>query len=68
MQAEIGLGSKMALKIYSLSDLNERGDAILTLINQENERFALTLTDGDLAYFEARILAVRAKVKEKDKQ
>ena len=56
------------LKIYSLSDLNERGDAILTLINADNERFALTLADGDLAYFEARILAVRSKAKEKDEK
>ena len=53
------------LKIYSLSDLNEKGEGILTLINAGNERFAVTVDDPALAYFESRIKAVREKAKEK---
>jgi hypothetical protein len=52
------------LKIKSLSDFNEHGDAVLSLIRQDDQQFGIIVRDADLAFFEARIKAVRAKAEE----
>jgi hypothetical protein len=49
------------LKIKSLSDFNEVGDAVLSLIRADDQQFGIVVRDADLAFFEARIKAVRAK-------
>jgi hypothetical protein len=55
-----------ALKLQSLSDLNGRGHALLTLIRADNEKFVVMLTDADLSFWQARIEAVQTKAKEAD--
>jgi hypothetical protein len=54
------------LKLFSLSDENERGDALLTLIRADNEKYAVTLNRGDIDYWEARIAAIKQKRAEKN--
>ena len=54
------------LKIKSLSDFNEVGDAVLSLIRADDQQFGIVVRDADLAFLEARIKAVRAKGKEAD--
>jgi hypothetical protein len=54
------------LKIKSLSDFNEVGDAVLSLIRQDDQQFGIVVRDADLAFFEARIKAVRAKADDKE--
>jgi hypothetical protein len=54
------------LKIKSLSDFNEVGDAVLSLIRQDDQQFGIIVRDADLAFFEARIKAVRAKADDKE--
>jgi hypothetical protein len=55
-----------ALKLHSLSDLNGRGHALLTLIRADNEKFVVMLTEGDLSFWQARIEAVMTKAEEAD--
>jgi hypothetical protein len=52
------------LKIKSLSDFNEVGDAVLSLIRQDDQQFGIIVRLEDLTFFEARIAAVKAKAKE----
>jgi hypothetical protein len=54
------------LKIKALSDFNEVGDAVLSLIRQDDQQFGIIVRDADLAFFEARIKAVRAKADDKE--
>jgi hypothetical protein len=53
------------LKIKSLSDFNEVGDAVLTLIRADDQQYGVVVRDPDLAFLEARIAAVRAKLTDK---
>lgn len=54
-----------ALKLHSLNDLNERGDSLLTFIRSDNQKFVVTLTEGDLLFWRARIDSVLLKFKDK---
>jgi hypothetical protein len=53
------------LKIKALSDYNEVGDAVLSLIRADDQQFGIVVRDADLAFLEARIKAVRAKAAER---
>lgn len=55
-----------ALKLHSLSDLNARGDAILTLIRADNQKYVVTMTESDASYWYARLEAILTKAKEAD--
>jgi len=52
---------KNTLRLQSLSDLNELGECILTLVRQDNQQFSVTLTDRDLRFWQARIAAALMK-------
>lgn len=53
-----------ALKLQSLNDLNGRGDTILHLIRQDDLKFVVTMTEGDLRFWRSRIDAVLLKYEE----
>lgn len=55
-----------ALKLHSLSDLNGRGDAVLTLIRADNQKYVVTMTEADLSFWQARLEAVMTKAEETD--
>jgi hypothetical protein len=54
-----------ALKLQSLSDLNERGDALFTLIRADNEKYVVMLTEADLTFWRSRLDSVLLKAKDK---
>lgn len=55
-----------ALKIQSLNDLNGRGDTILHLIRADNQKFVVSMTEGDLRFWKSRIDAVLLKYEEQN--
>ena len=54
------------LKLFSLSDENERGQSLLTLIRADDERYAVTLNSGDIDFWDARIAAIKLKRAERN--
>jgi hypothetical protein len=49
------------MKLFSLSDENERGQSLLTLIRADNERYVVTLDESDIDFWDARIAAIKLK-------
>lgn len=54
-----------ALKIQSLSDLNERGHGLLTFIRADDVKCLITVTESDLEFWRARIDSVLLKAKDR---
>lgn len=52
-------------KLQSLSDFNAGGDALLTFVRADNEKYCVTVTEPDLLFWRERIDAVLLKAKDK---
>jgi hypothetical protein len=48
-------------KLFSLSDINGKGEAKLSIVRADNEKFSVILDEGERTYWEARLAAIRLK-------